>query len=131
MPQTLSRERLDDALYAWAASERKELEGLGYPKMAVFAKDHVSGYRTTVVPGLGDVDLLSLVERGIARLKVDSPTQYWTLVAHYHADAAYPDSRDARVRAYTKAWGMSRSTFAKHLKDARRYLQGIVDMYCE
>ena len=121
--------QLLDALYRWATIERTGLD-LGYPKECPTTK----GYRPYAVardnprtPLEGELELLELVCRGINAIMRDEEKAYRALQYRYGAYPNAPESlghRDLVGKA-----NLGEKNYWRHLQNAHRRLQGIVDVY--
>lgn len=120
---------LEDALYAWAASEQQSLT-IGYPSVSAGFSEYQSGYRVSSrVPSLREIDTIRLVQTGIGKMRQwPDKRPLECLVEKY---GAYPDAPPSDVRMKRILKKYSKRTFYKSLENGKTYLQGIIDIYVE
>lgn len=122
-----NNQSLEDALYAWAANEQKTLH-LGYPSTAAGFSEYQSGYRiSSRVPAQSELDIMGLVEKGISRMRVWSDRRPIECLTEYYG--AYPDAPPREVRLSELKKKYRKGNIDVALKEAKRYLEGIVDIY--
>ena len=118
---------LEDALYAWAASEQNSLH-LGYPSTAAGFSEFSSGYRNSSrVPSEKDLDVLSLIERGISNIRAWPDVKPIECLTEYYG--AYPDAPPKEIRLSNIKKKYRKQKFDMALKESKRYLEGIIDVY--
>lgn len=118
---------LEDALHTWALNEQQSVS-IGYPKVAAGFGQYRSGYRTSPrIPSQFDIDVLSLVEKGVSQLRrSQSRKPYMCLVEYY---GAYPDAPPKQERLKRLYRAINKRAAYRELESAKTYLQGIIDVY--
>ena len=120
----MKNQLLDDALRLWAGNEQNSIQ-IGYPREAAFAKNYMAGYRqNSRVLTEREIDALTLVERGVAKLRLKSDFRYYSLREYY---GAYPNPRpkkDRMIQAFRK---IGKGKFYDNLKQATAYLECLLD----
>ena len=118
---------LEDALYAWAASEQSAM-AIGYPSVAAGFSEYQSGYRiSSRVPSQYEMDVLRLVERGINKMRQWEDDKPYQCLKEYYG--AYPGAltKDIRLKNLFAIY-KKRPTY-NAISQAKTYLQGIIDIY--
>ena len=129
-------DNLEGALQTWASSERHALN-LGFPVSSSGFSEYYTGNwndkQNARTPSESDLDVLSIVERGIGKMRVMGRAEaVWivALVCLTESYGAYPEAHFDREVRMERLFAKYNKREVYHALDRGRvYLQGAIDTY--